>query len=267
MKMTSRSLAVVTYGFAAMWLVAAPTARASFDITINFTGGLTPSQQAIFTTAKSFWKTCILDYKPGVVLPGMTIDASGSAIDGVGGILGSAGPTSAYTPSGFYYTAAGTMNFDTADLGNMETNGTLLSVIEHEMGHVIGLGTLWTYNGLYTTGTGQYTGANALAAYKTEFNQPSATYVPVELGGGAGTANSHWNEVDGGSANTGIKDSLNRDMKNELMTGWLNSPTFLSNTTIQQFADLGYSVIPEPSAMLMFTLVIGAGVVRRSRRD
>ena len=40
---------------------------------------------------------------------------------------------------------------------------------------------------------GQYTGAAALDAFKLEFNQLEATFVPVELDGGAGTANGHWN--------------------------------------------------------------------------
>jgi hypothetical protein len=136
---------------------------------------------------------------------------------------------------------------------------------------VIGFGTLWTLNGLYVDGSGQYTGANALATYRTEFNQPAATFVPVELGGGSGTANGHWNEVDGGGGNTGIVDSLNRDMKNELMTGWLNSPTFVSLTTINSFKDLGYvvSAVPEPGVMAMWLL--GLPVVwrlsARRRRD
>jgi len=229
--------------------LSATVAQAAFDITITFGSGLTASQQAIFAQAEATWEGLITDYKPGVILPGMTITASGPAIDGVGGILGQAGPQTAYTVDGWYYTATGIMQFDSADLGNMEANGSLLAVITHEMAHVIGLGTLWTYNGLYTSGTGQFTGANALAAYKTEFNQPGATYVPVELDGGAGTANGHWNEVAGGASNTGIVDPLGRDMKNELMTGWLNSPTFISNTTVQSFADLGYVVVPEPAAL------------------
>ena len=34
------------------------------------------------------------------------------------------------------------MEFDTADLAQMQSEGTLLAVIEHEIGHVLGIGTL-----------------------------------------------------------------------------------------------------------------------------
>ena len=40
------------------------------------------------------------------------------------------------------------MSFDTADLASMEADGTLVDVITHEMGHVIGIGTIWEDKGL-----------------------------------------------------------------------------------------------------------------------
>jgi len=152
------------------------------------------------------------------------------------------------------------MQFDTADLEVMEVNGVLLNVITHEMAHVMGFGTLWVYNGVYQNGSGQYTGANGLAAYQAEFD-PAATFVPVELGGGPGTANAHWDEMDGGVVDgdtglTGITNSWGADMGYELMTGWLNStgdePAFISNTTVQSFVDIGYvasvqASVPEPA--------------------
>ena len=36
------------------------------------------------------------------------------------------------------------MSFDTADLARMEADGSLTDVILHEMGHVLGFGTLWS---------------------------------------------------------------------------------------------------------------------------
>ena len=35
-------------------------------------------------------------------------------------------------------------------------------------------------------------------------------------------------------------------MRNELMTGWLNTPAFISMLTIQSFQDLGYNVVAIP---------------------
>ena len=42
------------------------------------------------------------------------------------------------------------------------------------------------------------------------------------------------------------------------MTGWLNTPTFLSNTSLGQFYDMGYTVIPEPASLIILVLG-GAG--------
>jgi hypothetical protein len=119
--------------------------------------------------------------------------------DGVGKVLGSAGPDAAYYRGKEIYTASGSMTFDTADIDAPIAQRSFGDVILHEMAHVIGFGTLWGYNGVYVSNSGQYSGNCALSTYRTEFNQPTATFVPLELGGSAGTANSHWNEVDGGS--------------------------------------------------------------------
>lgn len=223
-----------------------------FDITFSFGGGLTDSQKAIFNQAAATWEGVIRGYQMGYDLGGVEITAQGHAIDGVNGTLGTAGPTGYYDTDHFTYAASGVMNLDTADLASLESRGLLCDVIVHEMGHILGFGTLWGTNGLYANGSGKYYGANALAAYRTEFNQPNAAYVPVELGGGSGTADCHWNEGDGGTA-TGITDRQGRDMRYEIMTGWFNidAPRYMSQTTIQSFADLGYVVVPEPGAFAM----------------
>jgi len=254
-----------------LWILAAGIAQAvPFNITVNITGGLTPSQQAIFTTAEQTWESLIPNYAASVTYNGgLTISASGAPIDGVGGILGSAGPNTGVNNGGFFLAATGTMQFDIADLANMESNGTLLSVVLHEMAHVMGFGTLWTFNSVYTNGTGQYTGALALSTYRNEFNQPGAAFVPVELGGGAGTANGHWNEVDGGAGPTGFVSIHNGlDMQFELMTGWLNAGSFISQTTLASFEDIGYDAadIPEPATMALAGAALVSMALWRKRR-
>lgn len=246
-------------------------AHAAFTINLNFSG-LSAAEQSFFTSAKSFWESVITGYQFGP-LTGFTISASGVAIDGVGGVLGSAGPSGGAFHGGFLYTTAGSMQFDTADISNMIANGTFSDVIKHEMAHVIGFGTLWTNNSVYSSNSGRYTGANALAEYKIEYNQPTATFVPVELGGGPGTADGHWDEVDGGSGLTGRVDSQGRDMQNELMSGWLNAPTYVSRTTAASFIDIGYNVnlaaVPEPGTWAMLLLgvpALGALARRRASR-
>jgi len=252
---------------ASVGLLAAGSARAApLDINVVFGGGLTVSQQTVFSQAEATWEGLITGYELGITLTEVTINAAGVAIDGVGGILGSAGPEFGTIQGGFILTTSGSMQFDTADLASLESGGQLEAVILHEMAHVLGLGTLWPLNGVYTSGTGQYTGAYGLAAYQTEFSQPGATYVPVELGGGGGTANGHWNEVNYGAGLTGITDGEGRDMRNELMTGWLNSPTFISQTTVQSFRDIGFTVVPEPStALLLAAGLLTLGFARSGR--
>ena len=252
---------------------AVPMNVGSGGLTINiaFGTGLTDSQKSLFTTAKETWQSLLGNYNAAVLAAGNviqpTITASGEAIDGVGGTLGSAGPNLITKRAGIWLSKEGQMSFDTADLASMEANGSLYSVILHEMAHVLGFGTLWTYNSLYVNGSGQYTGAKALAAYKTEFNQPGATFVPVELGGSSGTANGHWNEVDNGSGLTGITQiGTGKDMRNELMTGWLNTPTFISKTTLAAFADLGFDPVPEPAEYATaFGLLLATFTVIRRR--
>jgi hypothetical protein len=238
------------YKLMAVLCLASPALASSFVIDVNFGNGLTLSQQSLFSAAANKWMSLLPAYRPGINISPLVITASGVSIDGVGGTLGSAGPDSVVSRAGFWLAANGSMQFDTADLNQMEANGTLSSVILHEMAHVMGFGTLWELNNVYVDGTGRYTGANALAAYRTEFNQPGATFVPVELGGGSGTANGHWDEVDNGAGNTGRVSALG-DIRFELMTGWLNTPSYISETTVQSFVDIGFvTAVPEPTTLL-----------------
>jgi hypothetical protein len=245
--------------------IVTPTAAqaSTFDISLTFSG-LTPSQESVFATAETFWETAITGYNSlASGFSSLAISATGAPIDGVGGTLGSAGPTTGITDGNFTWASTGEMTFDSADLAGLELNGSLQAVILHEMAHVIGLGTLWILNDVYTDTTGEYTGANALAAYQAEFD-PLATFVPVELDGGPGTANGHWDEFWAGG-------------QNELMTGFLDTPTFISDTTIASFADIGYivdltandiSAVPVPPSIILMGSALGLmGLWSRRRRS
>ncbi|MEI6892360.1 MAG: PEP-CTERM sorting domain-containing protein [Pontiella sp.] len=254
-----------------------------FTISVHFTSGVEEGYKSAFNEAASFWETQITGYRyDNRNLQGISISADIAINDGVGGQLGSAGPTSGYffndiilggdaAPSDVLYATAGSMTFDTADVDYLITAGSWEAVIRHEMAHVMGFGTLWgyesegtTYNDFYLSESGQYTGAAGLAAYQAEFDG-AATYVPIELEGGSGTANGHWNEIYEGVGLTGITDLDGNDMARELMTGWLNSPSFVSQTTLGQFYDLGYTVIPEPSSFLLLVLFGSVGIWIRRR--
>ena len=75
------------------------------------------------------------DYPAGRLL----ITATLEEIDGNGGTLGSAGPSSVWTACKTV-SLLGAMTFDIDDIEDMEDNDTFEGVIQHEMGHVIGVG-------------------------------------------------------------------------------------------------------------------------------
>lgn len=255
------------------------SATVGFDIVFDYTGNPTASQQAIFEAAEATWEGIITGYQDTVFATTLTISVDLSFIDGSGGTLGFAGPTNVRTGIGnnFLYASAGEMTFDSADVSDLEASGTFDDVILHEMAHVIGIGTLWSSSAvgapgrqeLYVDNSGEYTGANGVAAYNEEFAQ-SGAFVPVELGGGDGTANGHWNEVSDGAYDTGITSLITgQDFKHEIMTGWLNAPLYISNLTIAGMQDIGYntialtSVVPEPSTVLITGLGTFFGLRRR----
>jgi hypothetical protein len=194
--------------------------------------GLTASQQAIFQQATDRWEQVIIGDLPDAIFQGQTVDdvliaASSVVIDGEGGILGQAGPD-AFRSN--LLPIHGIMQFDTADMASMEQDGTLFGVIMHEIGHVLGIGTLWQSFGLLVgAGTSNpiFRGAQATAAYNEIFGT-SASGVPVENTGGPGTRDGHFRES--------ILD-------HELMTGYAEYGAMpLSRITIGSLADIGYQV-------------------------
>ena len=115
----------------------------------------------------------------------------------------------------------------------MEASGILKDVILHEMGHVLGIGTLWGVKNLLDVTDAAnplYVGTNGLREYRTLAGSASATGVPVENPGGSGTAGSHW------------RDSV---FRTELMTGYAEPAGVampISRITVGSLQDLGYTV-------------------------
>jgi Ca2+-binding RTX toxin-like protein len=120
------------------------------------------------------------------------------------------------------------MRFDSADIDQMVASGTFDSVVMHEIGHILGLGTLWSSRGL-TSASADYIGANALREYRALSGNASADFIPIEHDGGSGTAGSHWDE---------------ETFDTELMTGYAESrnPMPISRMTVGSLEDLGYVV-------------------------
>ena len=225
----------------------------AYNINVQFADGTNPSTavQMAFLAAEQRWESIITGDIPDETfsLPSgacgaewtsgsqavddVIIGANVKPIDGPSGVLGQAGPCIVGDAPG-YFPKFGVMEFDSADLDRLAANGTLADTVAHEMAHVLGYGVLWgdPVDGPYfrnvTTGTGTpssaYTGAAAKAQYALLGGSGD---VPLETGGGSGTADSHWRESVFG---------------NELMTGYINSTNRLSAMTIGAMADLGYTV-------------------------
>lgn len=249
------SVSIPTTALSVSFTATATADPTSFNIGLRYLSTATPSQRQAFTDARLRWQNVItadlddalLQSNPGgcgtgspavnQVIDDLMILVRLVEIDGVNGVLGSAGPCFIRGP-GDPLTVMGVMQFDIADLEMIEEEGLLGDVILHEMGHVLGYGTLWDLQGLLTgpslppaTGTDpHFTGAQAIAAFN---NAGGLTYsggakVPVENTGGEGTADAHWRETV---------------LSNELMTGFIDfGVNPLSRITIASLADQGYTV-------------------------
>ena len=203
-----------------------------YNITIQFVGQWTQELYNIFVNSANLLSQLIIGDLPDVTIYGQgrptTVDdirivAELGSIDGPGGILGQAGPTSVRTTSSLPATAE--MTFDIADVEAMGLE-MFAEVVLHEMAHSLGIGSIWGRLGLVTDGL--YTGEDAVAEY-VELGG-NAAGIPVEQDGGGGTAGSHWDEETFG---------------NELMTGYINlGDNPLSEMTAAAFADLGYTLAP-----------------------
>ena len=233
-----------------------------FDIELVFVENGTQSQEDAFIAAAAKWTQIIVADVPDVdfsgigqngepralpadtciegqpafdqVLDDVVIFVDIGFIDGQGETLGQAGPC--FTRAGSNQTMFGIMQFDEADLVQIEAGGQLEGLILHEMGHVLGIGTHWKradllQNPSLPDNSGadtHFIGPNALIAFD---NIGGGSFVgskvPVENEAGEGSGDSHWRETT---------------MDTELMTPFLDLLNPLSEVTIASLKDLGYGV-------------------------
>jgi hypothetical protein len=228
------------------------TSAAQFTITVRFVDPTPPSQtvRTAFNLATAKWQSVIVDSVGSIpiTLAAAACDSAQPAInetvkdllvlvhvrqiqDTVPGqeILGESGPCVVRNSNNL--PILGVMSLNSGTLAGLSNNGMLDDVIEHEMAHLLGFGTVWDLDGFLrdtTTGDPWFSGPDAEAAFRKALPSFTDKIVPVEASGGSGTTLSHWRESV---------------MTNELMTGFLNSgPNPLSAVTIESMADLGYSV-------------------------
>ncbi|MGA2384279.1 MAG: hypothetical protein ABSG61_12690 [Gemmatimonadales bacterium] len=260
---------------------------AQYTIQIQYYGNYKPTaaESAAFKAAATRWQQMVYRHvgtpqnvtdtanscgagEPAVnqTITDLLIFASFDSIDGPGKTLAESSPCFARLSgsSGAGLTVMGIMKFDTADVRTLITNGQLNAVVLHEMGHVLGFGTLWSLSAPFPTvsclqlpsnppGTLRDTyfscqggSANAAAQFDsvggTSYTGSGQAYgsplhiPPVENCAnspytyptcGQGTVNGHWRTTVFG---------------NELMVGFLPSSPALSKVTVASLQDLGYTV-------------------------
>ncbi|TJZ54264.1 peptidase [Streptomyces piniterrae] len=222
-----------------------------FQIEVRFLGGLTNSQKQVFAKAANRWAHVIVgdletavihDFSGQVVVDDLLIDAEGVPIDGVDqdpNTLGSAGPTrfrGEDAASGAGLPVKGHMRFDSADLAQMEEEGMLLDVITHEMGHVLGIGTVWTDFGFLKDFPGHnptFIGPDAMEEFGKLIGE-SPTPVPVANVGDEGSAGGHWRE------SVFANELMSPNIGGRPGTPVNDNP--MSRLTVASLGDLGYTV-------------------------
>ncbi len=222
-----------------------PPPSPGFDIELRFVGG-TPSYAPAFSAAAARWEEIITGDVPNIALnydggscheavdetiDDLVIFVKVEPIDGAGGALGQAGPC--FIRMGSMIPVTGQLTLDEDDLNQAQSFGILEELVLHEMGHVLGFGTLWESLGLITNAGSPdpyFTGSETVSAFDGIGGGAYAGVpVPVENTGGMGTRDGHWRES--------VFDS-------ELLTGWLNvgSSNPLSSVSAAALADAGYTV-------------------------
>jgi hypothetical protein len=262
---------------------ATTTPPGGFDIVVRFAEPPTSTQAVAFARAEVRWEQVIAgDLPDGAIqvpagtcgsgtpaldesIDDVVILAAFPGIDGPGNVLAQAGPCLFRdgNDDGHYQVGelpgVGIMNFDAEDLDFLGQNELLAVVVLHEMGHVLGLGALWSDMGLLAdpslppaNGTDpHFTGSSALAAFDvaggTAYQGPK---VPVENTGGPGSADAHWRE------------SVFDD---ELMTGFIDvGGNPLSAVSVASLADQGYRVDQAESDPYTLAPALRAGASRPS---
>ena len=186
-------------------------------------------------------------------------------------VLGSAGPTHFKNVNDKWFVTEGVVNLNTLywekekQLLKYDNKTSAFYTLLHEIGHVLGIGTLWLDHNLLSNGpyyndkqywnsdytNALYIGENGLREYKehlllkTDIPEHLILGIPVEDNGGTGTKGGHIEEGDMNHEDRYYHGIKHMGLDNELMTGYSENspePEPLSRITIGMLEDLGYDV-------------------------
>jgi hypothetical protein len=165
----------------------------------------------------------------GISIDDIVVVVNVATIDGVGGIQGQASPCT--TRSSGSLPVVGVFTLDADDAARLVGQQTLTDIVFHELGHILGFGTLWDRAAFrFQQGPAsdpRFVGPEAVREWRALGGVGDP---PIEDRGGSGTAFSHWRETS---------------FRTEIMTGFVESAGVrqpLSRVTLASFADLGYRV-------------------------
>ena len=232
----------------------------TFDLDLVLVGTFTEEQETTVREAVDWWRSILAETElPDVPLPrparpgchgvkapepiegpidDLLVLVTLTEIDGPGGAAAAAAPCSVRQGSKLPF--VGIVMLDKDDIQNLGNAVDRFEVVLHEIGHVLGIGTIWDDLNLLvdpsvsSPGTDtHFKGRLARAAFDTVGGTGYEDgKVPVENTGQRGSADGHW------------RQSI---LLTELMTPYtsLGAPDPMSLVTVQSLADLGYTVRTE----------------------
>lgn len=249
-------------------LTATVAPAAAYSVCVRFVGEPTLRQRQAVTTAVQRWQRVIVSHvqssqltepanrcfsgAPTIneVVEDLLVFVRITALDGPGNAVARASPCTVHLPSTL--TQMGQIQLDSADMELLLGQGTLDNLITHELGHVLGFGTVWSSLGLIS-GTASddpiFTGASARAQFLQLFSAYASSPVPVENTGDSGTRDSHW------------RHSV---FNNELMQGIITADMPMSRVTVGSLGDIGYAVDVSKADPFVFKGALRASTVRAS---
>lgn len=232
----------------------------SYDMEVLLTDSVSADLRTAIEQAAGWWMTILADTElpdvpadqigrlgcddivseqPVAIIDDVVVVIAVRPVDGPGGILAGARPCG--VRDGSMLPFMGTIRFDSDDLDRLLDRGNMDDVEElilHEMGHVLGIGSVWGDFGLLrepsiggpADADTHFAGPLAVAAFNEAGGKDyDGAKVPVENQAGPGSGDSHW------------RQSV---LVTELMTPFASIGFVdpLSAITIQSLADLGYTV-------------------------